>query len=387
MFFLNFYIFILIVHHYTQSEFVKQFANLFAGIILIVGMISLRFNEYIIRYDKDFFLVFIVLASLFVNYICGQSNSLIDIIKFSSLFVFYLVGKGAFRSSLFVPVMSCFFFMGAPFFVYFIDVFVLNAKINPIDPVSIFANRNNAVLFGVVACYLLIFKNVKSPIIIVYIISIVLMYKTLGALVAAMIALCFVYMSFSKIVKSFPFVMVIFVVLYFISDKLEIFDRINTSYVGILSLIQSISSLSEIREMTYGDAALIAGSSDISFFFRIKHWLEIFDIIRNGSFLNIFFGFGANASVQMTEMKLVPHNDYLRIYFEYGLLPFLFFIFMNFKIIKTLGRNIYSMPAIFLFVYFFTENLINNFIVMVFFYFIAGFLINKRRALLKANHK
>lgn len=386
--YLNFYIFVLIIHHYTQNEFIKQFANLFAGVILVIGIISIRLNKSVVRADVDYIFIFLVLMSLIINVIyVTPVGSLIDVIKFSSLFVFYLVGKCAFQSSLYVPMRSSFFFMVAPFFIYFLDVFIFKIKIDSIDPVSIFANRNNAVLFGIIACYLLIFNNIKNSITVAYIIAVVLIYKTLGALIAAIIAICFVYISFFKIAKAFPFIMAGFVVLYFVSDKLEIFDRVNTSYAGILAIIQNVSSLNEIKEMSYADAALIVGSSDISFFFRIKHWLEILDIIQNGTVFNFLFGFGANASIKMTEMMLVPHNDYLRVYFEYGLFPFLFFILMNFKIIKTFGRSIYSIPAVFLFVYFFTENLINNFLVMVFFYFIAGVLVNKKLALLKANTK
>jgi hypothetical protein len=101
----------------------------------------------------------------------------------------------------------------------------------------------------------------------------------------------------------------------------------------------------------------------------------------DGSFTHQLFGFGVLTSTQLTDEKLLPHNDYLRFAFELGPGLLLCFVAMNVLILKETFARFISIPAIFLCIYFFSDNLINNLVVMSFFYFTAGALVGRRRRL------
>jgi len=130
--------------------------------------------------------------------------------------------------------------------------------------------------------------------------------------------------------------------------------------------------------MSYGELTQVMGSSDVSFFFRITHWAELLEKYSNGSLDTMLFGNGVGSSARMTTAGLVPHNDYLRYLFECGLFAFLGFLILNLRIIKDAGSSYVAIPVITIVIYFFSENLINNFLAMMLFYFLAGFVIAQK---------
>ena len=91
---------------------------------------------------------------------------------------------------------------------------------------------------------------------------------------------------------------------------------------------------------------------------------------------SIPFGLGTGFSVFKT--GLLPHNDYVMILTEYGLIVFLlFFRFIRsvYRRLKNEGVLIYFILP--MFIYSLTENLIQSFPQNAIFYFVLGWSINK----------
>jgi hypothetical protein len=129
--------------------------------------------------------------------------------------------------------------------------------------------------------------------------------------------------------------------------------------------------------VTFGELVTKLGTTDLSFLFRLKHWLELWTIYQNGSLLNWLFGFGSGSSVELTRMRIVPHNDFIRYLFEFGVITLIGFCLLLFSIFRYLGRGWITVPLAAVALYFISENLINNFLAMVIFYFCAGTLAQR----------
>jgi O-antigen ligase len=130
-----------------------------------------------------------------------------------------------------------------------------------------------------------------------------------------------------------------------------------------------------LNTATYADLVRILNTTDLSFIFRLKHWLNLLNIFQNGSGFDWMFGFGIGSSVALSDIRLVPHNDYLRYLFETGYISLIGFAMFMWTIMYNCGRRWESVPLFTITIYFFSENLINNYIAMSIFYFCAGALV------------
>jgi O-antigen ligase len=84
------------------------------------------------------------------------------------------------------------------------------------------------------------------------------------------------------------------------------------------------------------------------------------------------FGYGASQTGVLTVLPLPPHNDYLRVLAEYGLLNFLVFAIFVFTIVFSLKDRAAKTMYTVLLIYFLSENLIDNFTSMTLFFSYAG---------------
>lgn len=379
-FLLNIYISILMLFYLFRIDFLKHIANAFAGFIFLLGALTviIRLSQLRIRHEALISLVAIVFIIANGAIVTKTENSA-ELLKVAAIFLFFVCGQLASKLSptpLIISKLTAYFFIAVPLGAYFIDLAlsdILQIK-DSTTGTYIFANRNNAALFAVIASYLLLIKGVKENYVIAYILASTLFFQTLGALFSAVAAIYISFFSKKNIAISILLVPFLIVALFLTKDIIPTLTRVSTVTEGLLLIFDSGISLDVIRNTTYAEASLLAGTSDISFFFRLKHWLELFDTICQASPLNLIFGFGINSSLELTSLSLVPHNDYLRMYFEIGAIPFLAFLTINYKIIASIESRKFIIPALFLMFYFFSENLINNFLAMTFFYFIAGVL-------------
>jgi hypothetical protein len=130
-----------------------------------------------------------------------------------------------------------------------------------------------------------------------------------------------------------------------------------------------------LNTATYADLVRILNTTDLSFIFRLKHWLNLLNIFQNGSGFDWMFGFGIGSSVALSDIRLVPHNDYLRYLFETGYISLIGFTTIILTMIYNCGRRWESVPLFTVAIYFFSENLINNYLAMSIFYFCAGVIV------------
>lgn len=372
------YVVILMIWAYAgRSEPVKLLANLYAfGLVLRVGMLLVVQAHRLDRASAILmgFVLFFAAANLAVN---ASSEDIGETIKILSLFMFYFAGQTTDEDyfedspSRWLAVV----FVAVPVLSALVDLYrggaAPNSDLNE-QTLSFFANRNNAVAFTVISSWTLMLAGVSRTLIVVYLAATVLAFKTLGALAAVSIAFYLLYPGIFSVTRNLLIAAVVSGIYLLFGDDLEILSRASTAWRSLNSVLAESGGVWGLSHLDFADIYTASGTSDVSLIFRLKHWVNLLTLYSDGPLLNQLFGFGVGSSVDMTELKLVPHNDYLRFLFELGPGLFLCFVALNLLILKRTGRKFLAMPLVFIFIYFFSDNLVNNFLVMSFLYFTAG---------------
>lgn len=242
--------------------------------------------------------------------------------------------------------------------------------------VGFFVNRNNAALYYLclVALYGALTGRQVGNILIYLFVGVA--FGTLGVLLAVVTALLLAVGKL-RYVGRLLLVLGLGVGLVFLLPEQMVLARINP-------VLDSYRLLAEgridLRTVTYGELVTQLRTTDLSFIFRLKHWTDLWEIFRHGSLYQTLFGFGVGASVRLSDMHLVPHNDYVRYLFECGLVSLIGFLMILFNGLRELGRRWITVPLLGVVVYFFSENLINNYLAMIVFFFSMGASLYRVRA-------
>ncbi|MDH2399009.1 O-antigen ligase family protein [Bradyrhizobium sp. SSUT18] len=147
-------------------------------------------------------------------------------------------------------------------------------------------------------------------------------------------------------------------------------DRLITG-LNAIALIWSLDP-STVARMSTKQLIDLTGTTDMSAFFRITHWTNIWQIYSSLGLGGILFGYGASQTGVLTVLPLPPHNDYLRVLAEYGLLNCVIFVVFVFSIMFSLKERAAKTMYTVLVIYFLSENLIDNFTSMTLFFSYAG---------------
>jgi hypothetical protein len=118
-----------------------------------------------------------------------------------------------------------------------------------------------------------------------------------------------------------------------------------------------------------GDVAYYAqeralGPGSASGIWRVAHWLKTVTTYFEGTPLEQMIGFGLGSSPRI--LGKLPHNEYLRMLFEQGLVGFAMFIFVWRRIIVTAPAHVRFVGLI-VAIYSFSENNLDNFPFMALF--------------------
>lgn len=384
------YLCFLVVHYFSKAEALKLVANGFAFFIFILFLLKILLQPTLARlnifYVSAFaLLVFGMLGNAIANY--GSTNfsdylkmalsPFFFVIGYCSLNVKKFQGDTRFKLLFFTSVI-----LVMPVLIALGEMAIWGAQFREGESISIFANRNNAALYAIVLSILFLVLGISRRWLITYLLLVAVLFGTLGVFVAVTLSIFIVSLSRKNAgyLLALPLALLL---LLTAAPNLPVFERLLHLGEGLVYLF-TIGEIRHILEMSYGELSeLMGGSSDVSFFFRIKHWLELFQTYAGGTLMSIFFGRGVGSSVLETSLELVPHNDYLRYLYECGIAPFLGFLILNLRILVDIGRNYFAIPFITISIYFFTENLINNFLAMMLYYFLAGFIIVRSKALAK----
>ncbi len=372
-----------------NSGLIKALANIFAVGIFFALLIKFIFK----RQKTSQPIVFVV---LFAIYLTGISCSIAlnpqriiyaDLLKIliSPVFLFFGV---AFESTRQIPLWSTksakkifWSMVFIPLIVLIVQIFSAGFSLSSIQEISIFENRNNAAFYAlmIVAMYgVLSFKPIKSFGAYIFL---GVVFGTLGVLLSIFLSLMISIgkkKDFYIVAISLACVMLIYLAM---SDAL-VFSRI---YPVVNSIGLILDGRIDLRTVSFGELVLLLKTTDLSFLFRLKHWLNLADIFFNASMYEWLFGFGFGSSVLLSDINLVPHNDYIKFLFELGGLAFIAFLGMMCSIVFFCGRRWECVPLLAIVLYLFSENLVNNFIAMSLFYFVAGVYWNNSRIIFLKN--
>jgi hypothetical protein len=295
--------------------------------------------------------------------------SVTDGIKYLSIYIFYAAGQA--YAAPYRPVETryiCFLaILPLVFLIAVGDSRVPDLVANNIgNTFSYFANANVATLFFSALIFALS-DWLKARAIFLQFLNAVLMSKV-GVAVATVVAIC-LWIAI-PLRKESVIGLTVFVAVSAIAFWLGAFDR-ATTLLGSMSLLVELGP-EVVSRMSFGKLVQLTGTTDLSGFFRVIHWANIWDIYSSGGLATLLFGYGIGQTPYLTVLQFVPHNDYLRILAEYG--PFNLIVFVGFlaHVLFNLKMGHSKVLFLVLLVYYFSENLIDHFVSMTLYFTYAG---------------
>jgi hypothetical protein len=122
--------------------------------------------------------------------------------------------------------------------------------------------------------------------------------------------------------------------------------------------------------LDYGSLSNLYGTGDCSGLWRIAHWRTCIDIIADANTTQLLCGYGIGASSLL--LYKVPHNDYLRVLMEQGIIGLTLYIAFFLTVLRRIdSRYLYCIVAVAL--YCFSENNMDNlFFMSIFVFFLAS---------------
>jgi hypothetical protein len=381
------YVILLTTAVYAKIPVLKNLVNIYASLFVVVMLSFTIFNNKnkLLKIPKTIrFWYFIYVFSLFLGFIISPGD-IADFVKILLAPFFFLAGYNIIpelKNKIKKPVIIFLFLIMV--FPLLLGCFELLGLIKSIEvhTFSIFSNRNNASLYAITLLSLYNYFYRNEIRVIIFSILIAILFSTLGVFIAVLASLFFIYFNFRNVKTFFVsislLISIIAIGLYF---NFTILERISSQ----TKVVQAMD-LRTLSSTSYGNIAAATGTSDISIFFRLKHWDEIIVFLKNEP-SSIFFGNGVGASIKMTTMRMVPHNDYLRLIFESGIFVLIAFLFILYYINKNIGLNYRLIPFLTVCIYFFSENLITNYLAMSIFYFVAGLEVSYGKRTLPLNKR
>jgi len=123
-------------------------------------------------------------------------------------------------------------------------------------------------------------------------------------------------------------------------------------------------------ELDYGNLNRMYGTNDCSGIWRISHWRTCVDIVADANIVQLLCGHGIAASTLL--LYKVPHNDYLRVLIEQGIIGLTLYIAFFLTVLRRIdSRHWYCIVAVAL--YCFSENNLENLLFMsIFAFFLAS---------------
>lgn len=375
------YIFIMTIYKITNIEILKFLIFVLTFSTILIFCIFIINNLQIIKKQFIYFIL-ILFTCLFLSTIINISKTDFSFtIKYFGTFIFFLTGYIVNKTTYFnLEILKqhnkkILIIIIVPLILYFYQLLFINSG----EPSSLFVNRNNAVLFGIISSYFILIFYKKTILFFIFIYSNIIIYATLGALLASIASYILIYASNVTPRKLFKILSILFLMIFalyylFNYSELHIVERLKYSIKGF-QILFSLDSIEAMSRISYGQLASQVGSGDLSFLFRIKHWFNIMVTNNQSELIYWLFGHGNDSIIALTKAELRAHNDYIRLMFEVGMIYLVVFITFNIYLVKKIGLNVYSLPFLIVLMYFFTENLLDNFLAMSLLYYFVGTII------------
>ncbi len=354
------------LYHYTGSTLFNVISN-------FVGISLLAFSLYVIvqhgeaaRTAKNFLVAASVLITLSVLFNFAVASTT-DAIKYLAIYILYAAGRscgGTIRS---VEVRCLYLLAALPLAFLAVGTskpFAIESFASEVF--AYFPNANTGVLYFSALLFAAA-QRYGDKVILVQLINAVLMNR-MGAVAATVVAVL-TWIMFPLRLQSLVLMVLIGLGGAF-AYSFGAFDRVITT-IDNLSYVGSIDPRS-VATMSYGQLVRLTGSTDLSSFFRLIHWTNIWDLYTNNGLLTLLFGYGAGQTALLTYSALVPHNDYLRILAEYGIFNLIVFVLFLLHVRSELTSGATKVLFLVLCIYFFSENLLDNFTSMALYFAYAG---------------
>jgi hypothetical protein len=347
-------------------------SSLFNVLSNAVSLLLISYSLYLVLVageDSDFYKIIFVLACVFVgaSYLVNYGSfEAADALKFLSLYTFYIAGRSA-PGRVRPAEKRCIYALAAlPLIFKLVGQTKVYVGVEFPDVFAYFPNTNTAALYFSALCFSLS-HWFGSKILVLQFINAAVMNRV-GAALATILAIG-IWSTFPLRRQVFAALLILAIAI-FLAYALGTLDRLLAGLDSI-ALIWSLNP-STVARMTYKQLIDLTGTTDLSAFFRIIHWTNIFEYYSTQGLGVILFGYGAGQSGIIAVIPMPPHNDYLRVLAEYGLLSFLVFAFFVVRIAILLKLQAAKILFTVLLIYFFSENLIDNFTSMALFFSYAG---------------
>lgn len=241
-----------------------------------------------------------------------------------------------------------------------------------------FADGNMYTLYGVCCSMLYYVSNENEKHVFFKCIGIIIAYlavgSSMGIIVAFLLSAIFINKERRNFIKGLLLLFIFFVVFVALVD-IPITYRIKNTFDIFSSL--SLDDWKNLGDVNLYDLQMENPvedgnrSDNTSAIWRMKHWLiVIVDYINNIPFC---LPFGEGVDYISTKFGKAPHNEWLRILAEFGVIIFTCCLVGAIKLFKRLkSSNIayFIMPFIF---YMLTENIVETYINCSIFFMVAGY--------------
>jgi hypothetical protein len=374
------YVLMLGVATLLQSGLLKAMTNVYA--VVIFGLVAFAWGTRAHPPSRwatvvmGFFVVYVtgIVCSLIVNREGIQWGDLVKISLAPAFLIFgaaferargetYLWERLSIRVTFAILVIT-------PLFIWAAQLVQSGFQVDGIRETSIFANRNNASVYAVSVLGMYAVLTGRALRSILVFLAVGVMFGTLGVMLAVVIALAL------TVAKPRELGFLVLLVAagaagYMVWPEVGPFQRVTPVVDSVRYLAEGRINLNTV---TFGELVLMLKTQDLSFIFRLKHWTDLVNVLAHADLYHWLFGHGVGASVRLSELHLVPHNDYLRYLFEFGVVTLTGILGMFVMVLARLGRRWETVPLLAVMVYLFSENLITNYTAIAFFYFSAGCL-------------
>lgn len=367
-FFLYAYTSVIAVYHLTGFGAFKSITNMMAVATVFYTFAVILYAAFNDGVSRRYFLLLSFVSVVLVLHIIinfGRTDY-IDLLKFYSLFLFSFIGLGLGWNKFIISRPAMILLFSAPLIVELLGgsrVYYSGIKF------GYFPNKNTAVLYYSVITAIFLSQSRISDKYAPCFIFLALLFQKLGALLSVSLAILYVYIK--TIARYLPLLAVSGVLVVAGLFSFGVFDRVLEVVDGLYQLY-SYNSFIEVADMSYADIVAETGSKDLSAVFRLKHWAEIIAYYSSQGPGTLLFGYGARYSMVFTTEGLMPHSDMIRVLCELGAVLFSLFLYLYYSLYRHLRCNHLKVALLLVVLYYFSENLIDNFISMYLLHLMVG---------------
>lgn len=352
----------------TGKGGIMKIIALAMDVLLIVWCFFKTNTQYFFRQITPICLLAIIILTI-NTIITPYADGVSWLLKYIGYFVFFIYGKELGKEGyllkgnkwgiivmIIIPLLMVFLFD---------DTSIKN---------KFFPNSNSFVHWGICMslAYFLFNNQTKKSLKVAF--CIILAYIIVGTSLGIMVAifLSIFIINYKKVNPIFLLTVPIIAILCIAYIDLPVFERFRDSF-RVLQIL-SIDEILNPQNVNFYELSLEATSSgrtdNASFVWRILQWTTLFSTYIS-NLIYIPFGMGLEWSTDYT--GLPPHNDYLKILVEYGIIFFLIIIIGYKKVYNVVKYNQAFYFILPIFIYHISENLLGNFPQNVFFYISLGY--------------